>query len=256
METERGRWFLAEFARRNRAADTQAVLEALAAIEARLADRPMVLRQETETPVEEAPVEEAVSEEPPIERAMDAETVQRIAAAAQLTESLRAELSASNRQGRFVLRTAAQVEEIGRELTLALQALRPGAARAAEPTEDTAEAETITTAPSLGPDAVEDARAAAGERRLAELYEELARPIVIEALEAPDTIAAMPLSQEAAPELARSRGERDALAIAAPRREIEAGGAPHDHRRGALPRAWTPPLLDSLSDAEKAMLFA
>lgn len=39
METERGRWFLSEFARRNRAADTAAVLEALAAVEARLSAR-------------------------------------------------------------------------------------------------------------------------------------------------------------------------------------------------------------------------
>ena len=255
METERGRWFLAEFARRNRAADTQAVLEALAGIEARLADRPMVLRQVVEAPVEETPVE----------RAADAGTVERIAAAAELTESLRAELAASNRQGRFVTRTVAQVEEIGRELTLALEALRPGAARAAEPTADPAETEAteteaVMTAPPLGPVAVEDARAAAEERRLAELYEELARPIEIEALEAvdaaPDEMAVAPPSQAPAPELARSRGEENIPAIAAPRREIESGGAPHDHRRGALPRAWTPPLLDSLSDAEKAMLFA
>ncbi|MFD1333850.1 hypothetical protein ACFQ4O_17735, partial [Methylopila musalis] len=37
METERGRWFLAEFARRNRAADTGQVLEALARLEQRVA---------------------------------------------------------------------------------------------------------------------------------------------------------------------------------------------------------------------------
>ena len=37
METARGRWFLAEYARRNRAADTAAVLEALARLEAKLA---------------------------------------------------------------------------------------------------------------------------------------------------------------------------------------------------------------------------
>jgi hypothetical protein len=37
METERGRWFLAEFARRNRAADTAAVLDAMAGLEMRLA---------------------------------------------------------------------------------------------------------------------------------------------------------------------------------------------------------------------------
>ena len=33
METVRGRWFLAEFARRNRVADTQVLLDALARIE-------------------------------------------------------------------------------------------------------------------------------------------------------------------------------------------------------------------------------
>jgi hypothetical protein len=37
METARGRWFLAEYARRNRATDTAAVLEALARLEAKLA---------------------------------------------------------------------------------------------------------------------------------------------------------------------------------------------------------------------------
>lgn len=37
QETERGRWFLAEYARRNRAADTATVLEALAGLERRLA---------------------------------------------------------------------------------------------------------------------------------------------------------------------------------------------------------------------------
>jgi hypothetical protein len=37
METERGRWFLAEFARRNRAADTAVVLDAMAGLEMRLA---------------------------------------------------------------------------------------------------------------------------------------------------------------------------------------------------------------------------
>lgn len=36
METERGRWFLAEYARRNRAADTASVLGALAEIERKL----------------------------------------------------------------------------------------------------------------------------------------------------------------------------------------------------------------------------
>ncbi|MBB5755048.1 hypothetical protein [Prosthecomicrobium pneumaticum] len=43
METARGRWFLAEFTRRRRAADTAAVLEALARLESRLAEP----RQET-----------------------------------------------------------------------------------------------------------------------------------------------------------------------------------------------------------------
>ncbi|MDR4305489.1 hypothetical protein IHQ68_02480, partial [Chelatococcus sambhunathii] len=37
QETERGRWFLAEYARRNRAADTAQVLEALSGLERRIA---------------------------------------------------------------------------------------------------------------------------------------------------------------------------------------------------------------------------
>jgi hypothetical protein len=42
METARGRWFLREYARRNRNADTQAVLEAVARLrEEVLANRPM-----------------------------------------------------------------------------------------------------------------------------------------------------------------------------------------------------------------------
>lgn len=38
METARGRWFLEEFARRNRAAETKTVLAALSGVEARIAD--------------------------------------------------------------------------------------------------------------------------------------------------------------------------------------------------------------------------
>jgi chemotaxis protein CheZ len=40
LETERGRWFLAEHARRNRQADTKLVLEAIAKLERTLAHRP------------------------------------------------------------------------------------------------------------------------------------------------------------------------------------------------------------------------
>lgn len=40
METERGRWFLQEFARRNRAADTAQILDALAALEGRMTPAP------------------------------------------------------------------------------------------------------------------------------------------------------------------------------------------------------------------------
>lgn len=38
METERGRWFLEEFARRNRAAETNTIITALSGVEARLSD--------------------------------------------------------------------------------------------------------------------------------------------------------------------------------------------------------------------------
>ena len=43
METARGRWFLAEYARRNRNADTATVLEAVARIES--SEPPPLLRQ-------------------------------------------------------------------------------------------------------------------------------------------------------------------------------------------------------------------
>ncbi|MEM6665748.1 MAG: hypothetical protein AAF638_05030 [Pseudomonadota bacterium] len=42
IETERGRWFLDEFARRNRAADTERVLEALGSLESRIESRTVV----------------------------------------------------------------------------------------------------------------------------------------------------------------------------------------------------------------------
>ncbi len=41
METERGRWFLAEFARRNRHAETERVLGAIARLEAVLVPAPL-----------------------------------------------------------------------------------------------------------------------------------------------------------------------------------------------------------------------
>jgi hypothetical protein len=40
METARGRWFLNEYARRNRSADTQTVIEAIAALEKKLGTAP------------------------------------------------------------------------------------------------------------------------------------------------------------------------------------------------------------------------
>jgi hypothetical protein len=43
METARGRWFLAEYARRNRNADTRVLLDALARLETALAQKPQTL---------------------------------------------------------------------------------------------------------------------------------------------------------------------------------------------------------------------
>ncbi len=47
METERGRWFLEEYARRNRHSDTKTVLEALNRLEERIAEAPAVKRDDT-----------------------------------------------------------------------------------------------------------------------------------------------------------------------------------------------------------------
>ena len=47
METERGRWFLEEYARRNRHTDTQTVLEALNRLEERIAETPSVKGDDT-----------------------------------------------------------------------------------------------------------------------------------------------------------------------------------------------------------------
>lgn len=55
METARGRWFLAEYARRNRAADTELVLQALARLEAR------VTQETTAAPAPDPAMESAQS---------------------------------------------------------------------------------------------------------------------------------------------------------------------------------------------------
>jgi hypothetical protein len=78
METARGRWFLAEYARRNRSADTAAVLEALARLEARLAagqshtvpQKAVPALVPAPEPVRE-PEPEAPAPAPPIARADD-----------------------------------------------------------------------------------------------------------------------------------------------------------------------------------------
>jgi hypothetical protein len=70
METARGRWFLAEYARRHRAADTAAVLEALARLEARLIAGPE--RARTEPPVVSTPAlaQPEPKPEPPVPQPM------------------------------------------------------------------------------------------------------------------------------------------------------------------------------------------
>jgi hypothetical protein len=56
METSRGRWFLGEYARRNRNADTRMVLDAVARIEENLA-----AKKETATPAAESGLDEALA---------------------------------------------------------------------------------------------------------------------------------------------------------------------------------------------------
>jgi hypothetical protein len=229
METERGRWFLAEFARRNRAADTAAVLDALATLETRLASR------------QSAPQGSA-------------EAVGRIRAAASLAAGIREALAAVPKPRRQAGRALRQCGELERAIALALEALREGP-RALDPPQIAA------------PQAAE----------AAEDHDDLEGPAFAAARADPTNLdgsieepAAGPVEPSEADADGASWENEDSFPRAVilmngeafdltddrdgPARPPPASPAPSG--RPVMPKAWMPGLLESLTEEEKAILFA
>ena len=102
METERGRWFLTEYARRNRAADTAAILDALSELERRF-------RQQ-------APQADA------------GRMAHLLGAASERTRLLRNELKQAG-AGKPVARALRQLKRLERLVALALSEVEPSAAK-------------------------------------------------------------------------------------------------------------------------------
>ncbi|GLK68049.1 hypothetical protein [Hansschlegelia plantiphila] len=190
METERGRWFLAEYARRNRAADTGAVLDALNELERRLSHDRAVERETMEL----------------------SELMRGVSTRAAL---IREELEDA-KGDRHVDRALRHLDRLDRLVALAVGETPvpwPGRMAAPEPAEPESEPE-----PSCDPASFESGDFG--------VFEELNDIIVAE--DAPVlALEAEPPVQDAAP-------------------------CPRPHQ----PAAWTPGLLESLSEAEKAILFA
>lgn len=230
METERGRWFLAEFARRNRAADTAAVLEALAAVEARLTER---------RPASPSGASET------------AEAVGHLNAAGDVAARIHEALSADPKPRRYAARALLECAELESRVARALDAL--GApARPARPLRLAAPPEVAETDPEpedrsapieTGADEVGEAPAA--------IVAQTTAPCAKDAASAgrdPIPKAALVMNGEAidltegliAPAVPPVRPEAPRSAAARP----------------VMPKAWTPGLLEGLSDEEKAILFA
>lgn len=260
METERGRWFLAEFARRNRVADTAAVLEALAAVEARLAER---------------------SDAPAAGQDADADALTRhIRAAAASAARVRLTLASAPRTGRIVTRSLAGVQEVERELADALAALRGAVPQDGADVSEPVEAGPAASGPAEAPPpAVEPFRqpeaplrfapaiaasppaepvAPSAPESVAERMAPAAEPTLVSE---PATVIPFP-SPEDAQQPAPEDDALDELAAALAeelersRAAASRNGASHEPSKPSLPKAWTPGLLDGLSDAEKAILFA
>src|SRR4029450_12903394 len=93
METSRGRWFLTEYAKRNRNADTRMVLDAVARIEQNL----VVQREETLEREASLQREEGLSAQ---------QAAEAVAAAAAAQERLTEALAAIRRSGEAARETA------------------------------------------------------------------------------------------------------------------------------------------------------
>lgn len=212
MESARGRWFLEEFARRNRAAETERVLGALSEMEQRLAagDR--------------APANGAVEAAALIERA---------ATRGALLRRVLAEISGGNRQLVRALRLSAEVEHA---LAAALKAL---GVPATEPRAQEIGAQTTpppAASAEIEPEDDKDEATPAAEPEL--------EPIAVDLADAPPAQAAEPVAAEPPPAGAAT----EAAEISPP--ELKPA------KPGGLPPAWTPGLLETMSEEDRAKLFA
>lgn len=213
METERGRWFLAEFARRNRVADTAQVLEALTRLEQRVAPQSLENAGTTACPPAVAEAAAAV----------------RAALMAPKPAELRVELA---------LARLATLERLAKPASDALAPETrslpeaPIASAMRLPLPEPAALPSVDEPAAVEPERPDDA----GERVAAS-----ARPAIEAALTTLETPAPAPFASTDSP----------AVRLAAPRRLAPA--ARREERPAPAP---LPPLLDSLSEAEKALLFA
>ncbi|WP_020184677.1 hypothetical protein [Methylopila sp. 73B] len=254
METERGRWFLAEFARRNRAADTGEILEALGRLEGRIAETRVL------------PAPPPPEPEPQIERI--APTLAKLAdAASRLRSALDAPAEAEERVELAVSRIAT--------LERAIAAVRNVAAGVAQPPEaepaSTPEASALA-APEVVP---EPARLPPPQLTFARAPKAVDEPKP-EPASAPEPVRTPPADDAAATREAKREARiRAAQARMQARAQRAAPQLPPRAPQPAIPPAWsraaeermTPPrplapgplsraLLESLSDVEKALLFA
>lgn len=212
QETERGRWFLAEYARRNRAADTAQVLEALSGLERKIAAKD----PEREKAVQL--LEQAVRSVRRLRAAAEEERDRRLV---ELTRTLALALDALGARGQPRTRAEAPARA---PLALAAPTPTPPAA-----TQEVARIDMQQLEDQLRQDGeAREEEDAAGAPRVA----------------AAASIAPAPRRDEAPPEsprvVATSPQPVASVPVARPR----------------LPAAHAPLLLDGLSDAEKAILFA
>lgn len=232
METERGRWFLEEFARRNRAADTETVVAALAAMEARLC----------------AGDARAHGSDGAVKAAS---LLERACARAELMQRVLVEMGGANRQAVRAARLGAEVEGAVRAALAALGAAEsdgaaPERAVGSAHVPKALETADFVIAPAEVPASAEPDRTAPREDFAAPPRRE--QPV-------PEPVAAVAIGEAAM--LREANGAADAPAAAADTHaEAPAAPNPKPTRPGGLPSAWTPGLLENLSEEDRAALFA
>ncbi|GLK81157.1 hypothetical protein [Methylopila turkensis] len=224
METERGRWFLSEFARRNRAADTGQILQALEALEKR---------------VTAAPAQAVSAARVPADAALSAP----LDGLAEAAGAVRAALTAPKPPERRVELALARLAALERIVVDGLRATggQPAPVAVAAPR---------LPLPAPRPTVV--------EQRIAIERLEVTPPID----EAPTLVAERSAVEAALDELtarAPLPAAVPAPMLRAPSKPEGAGHAPSRRAFEPAPAKLEPrvePLLDSLTDAEKALLFA